>query len=118
MESRVLIGGDGGKVTLSRPQEGHWRAEFLGRDSAMIRGVVLADVDPRLSWAEAYSCRYSGRLIQFMQTADDYWQSRIVHVDERPLHHLLADDFDPEHSGLELLTCGHAGRLVAVYPGG
>jgi hypothetical protein len=116
-DAGILIGGDGGKVTLSALQEGRWQAEFLGRDTAKIRGTVLADVDPDVPGPEAYSCGYSGRVIQYVRTADGYWQSRVVHVEERPLHHLLAGDFDPEHDGLELLTCGHGGRLVAIYPG-
>ena len=115
-DAGILIGGDGGKVTLSGLKDGRWQAEFLGRDTAKIRGVVLDDVDPATPGAEAYSCGYSGRVIQYVRTTSDYWESRVVYVDERPLHHLLAGEFDSEHSGLELLTCGHGGRLVAVYP--
>jgi hypothetical protein len=115
-DSGILIGGDDGKVTLTKQQEGRWQSEFLGRDTAKIRGVVLFDVDPDVSGPEAYGCGYSGRVTQFVRTTDSYWESRIVHVEERPLHHLLAGDFDSEHAGVELLTCGHGGRLIAVYP--
>jgi len=117
-DAGVLIGGDGGKVTLTGLQEGRWQAEFLGRDTAKIRGVVLDDVDPRVPGAEVYACGYSGKVTQFVRTTNDYWESRVMHAEERPLHHLLAGEFDSEHDGLELLTCGHGGRLIAVYPGG
>jgi hypothetical protein len=112
----VLIGGDGGKVTLASLRDGHWQPELLGRDTAKIRGVVLDDVDPSAPGVEAYACGYSGKVTQFVRTGDDYWQSRIVHVEERPLHHLLAGELDPEHRGPDLLTCGHGGRLIAIYP--
>jgi hypothetical protein len=117
-DSGVLIGGDGGKVTLASRHEGRWQADFLGRDTAKIRGVVLADVDLNVAGVEAYACGYSGKVTQFARATDDYWESRIVHVEDRPLHHLLAGEFDSEHDGVELLTCGHGGRLIAVYPTG
>jgi hypothetical protein len=115
-EAGILIGGDGGKVTLARRHEGRWQAEFLGRDTAKIRGVVLADVESGVPGSEAYACGYSGRVTQFVRTTDAYWESHVVHAEDRPLHHLLAGEFDSEHAGVELLTCGHGGRLIAVYP--
>lgn len=111
----VLIGGDGGKVTLASHKDGRWQADLLGRDTAKMRGVVLGDVDPNSPGEEAYACGYSGNVTQFVRTSDDYWRSQLLYSDGHPLHYLLAGEFDPEHPGPELLTCGHAGRLVELY---
>ncbi len=113
----VLVGSDGGQVTLARREGGRWEAECLGRDSAKIRGVVLADVDPACPGPEAYACGYSGNVTQFVPASEVYWEARIIHSEPRPLHHLVAGDFDPQHPGPELVTCGHGGRLIALYPG-
>jgi len=69
----VLIGGDGGKVTLARPKDGRWQADLVGRDTAKIRGVVWDDVDQDSPGEEAYACGYSGNVTQFVRTSDDYW---------------------------------------------
>ena len=113
----VLIGSDGGQVTLAQRKEGRWQTECLGRDSAKIRGVVLADLDPACPGPEAYACGYSGRVTQYVRTSDVSWEARIIHSQPRPLHHLVAGDFDPRHPGPELVTCGHGGLLIALYPG-
>ncbi len=113
----ILIGGDGGKVTLANHKGGRWEADLLGRDTAKIRGVVLGDVDPTSPGEEAYACGYSGNVTQFVRTSGDYWRSRLLYSDGRPLHYLLAGEFDPVHPGPELITCGHGGRLVEIYFG-
>jgi len=112
-----LIGGDGGKVTLASHKDGRWQADFLGRDTAKIRGVVLGDVDPNSPGEEAYACGYSGNVTQYVSNSDEYWKAQALYSDGRPLHYLLAGEFDPEHPGPELITCGHGGRLVELYRG-
>lgn len=116
-EGGVLVGGDGGKVTLMRRREGRWQSEFLGRDTAKIRGVVLADIDPRVPGVEAYACGYSGNVTQYTQTSAGFWRSRVLYSDPRSLHHLLVGEFDARHEGVELVTCGHGGRVIGLYPG-
>jgi len=110
----VLIGGDQGKVTLARRQDGRWVTECVARDRGKIRGVAIADVDDRVPGPELYVCGYSRNVTQVMQDADGYWHSKHVYTDERPLHHLLAGEFEAEHPGPELATCGHSGQLLGL----
>ena len=115
-ELGILVGGDKGKVTLCQRQGDQWSHEFLARDTAKIRGVVIADLDPDHPGEEQYACGYSGKVIQLVRGDRGYWKSRVVFTAERPLHHLVAGEFDPTHPGPELLTCGHGGRLTALHP--
>ncbi|QDU54928.1 hypothetical protein [Aeoliella mucimassa] len=112
----IVIGGDGGKVTLATRKNDGWQTEVVGRDTAKIRGVVLSDLDPAVDGPEIYSCGYSGRVLQFTQTSEGYWQSRVIHSGDQTLHHLLVGEFDARHEGPELVTCGHGGKLIALYP--
>ncbi len=127
---RYLIGGDDGVVTLAtkppavplasmpKPSPYPWRYASLGRDTAKIRGVAIANLDPGVRRDECYSCGYSGRVTQYSKPdgRQGYWQSKVLLTDERPLHHLAVGDFDSEHEGNELVTCGHSGKLIALYP--
>ena len=113
----ILIGGDKGKLTLASRHERRWRTQFIARDSAKIRGVAIADVDPAVPGPELYACGYSTNVTQLTQDGNGYWRSRIIFTAERPLHHLLAGELEPNHPGLELITCGHAGRLFLLTPG-
>jgi len=112
----VLIGGDGGKVTLARRQDAGWRAECLARQAGKIRGVAVADVDPEVPGAELYACGYSRNVVQLVRDAGGFWHSRRIFSGQRPLHHLVAGDFDAAHPGSELVTCGHGGRLILLTP--
>jgi hypothetical protein len=115
-EFGVLIGGDGGKVTLARRQGGRWTTECLARHSGKIRGVAIADVDKRIAGPELYACGYSRNVTQHVQDADGFWHTRVIHTAERPLHHLVADELNRAKAGVELLTCGHAGKLIVLIP--
>lgn len=115
-ELGILVGGDKGKVTLCRRQGDQWSHEFLARDTAKIRGVVIADVDPEHPGEELYACGYSRKVFQLVRDDSGYWESKVLYTAERPLHHLAAGEFDPTHPGPELVTCGHGGRLIALYP--
>jgi hypothetical protein len=110
----VLLAGDDGKVNLATRGDGRWLADCLGRDTAKMRGVVLADLDPRYDGVEAYACGYSGKVTQFVRVANSYWQANVLLTDPRALHHLVAGEFDPEHSGPEMLTAGHSGKLYVL----
>ena len=112
----VLIGGDGGKITLAQRTNGRWTTECLARDSGKIRGVVIADVDEAIPGEELYACGYSRNVTQLTRDADGFWSSRVIATDARPLHHLVAGDIDPAHPGAELTTCGHSGHLIALKP--
>ena len=115
-EPGVLIGGDGGKVTLARRDGACWHTDCLYRDHAKIRGVAIADVDGGVPGVELYACGYSQRVTQLVQNENGYWISEVIFTDERPLHHLVAGDVDPAHTGPELVTCGHGGRLILLTP--
>ncbi len=112
----VLIGGDKGKITLATREEGRWYTETIGRDSRKIRGVVITDLDLEFPGTEAYTCGYSGRVMQFNCTDKGLWSFTTLHEEDKPLHHLLLGEFFPGNSTSELLTCGHGGRLIMVYP--
>lgn len=114
----VLIGGDKGKVTLCRRQDGEWLHEFITRDTGKIRGVAIADVDCIHSGPELYACGYSRNVAQLIQDDEGFWRLRVIFTAKRPLHHLVAGEFDPAHPGPELVTCGHGGRLIAIFPDG
>ena len=115
-EPGVLIGGDGGKVTLATRQDATWTTEFLMRDSGKIRGVAIADVDPACPGVELYAGGYSRHVTQLTRDEHGFWTATVIFTAQRPLHHLVAGEFDPAHPGLELVTCGHEGRLIALYP--
>ena len=112
----VLIGGDKGKVTLCRRQDGQWLHEFITRDTGKIRGVAIADVDPSRPGPETYACGYSRNVAQLTQDDDGFWTLSVIFTAKRPLHHLVAGEFDLAHPGPELVTCGHGGRLIAIVP--
>ncbi len=113
-EPGVLIGGDGGKVTMVRKPARQWLPEFVLRDSGKIRGVAIADVDDDVPGVELYACGYSKQVQQLTQDESGFWRTQVIFTAQRPLHHLVAGDFDANHPGLELVTCGHAGRLIAL----
>lgn len=115
-DSGILVGGDMGKITLCRRQGAHWSPEFLARDTAKIRGVAIADIDPDHPGVEMYACGYSGKVTQLVHDDNGYWKSRVVFMTDRPLHHLLAGEVDSTHPGPELVTCGHGGKLFLLYP--
>ena len=112
----VLIGGDGGKVTLARRQDARWTTECLARHSGKIRGVAIADADARVAGTQFYACGYSRNVTQHVQDADGFWHTTVIHTAERPLHHLVAGELNTAHPGMELVTCGHAGKLVSLVP--
>ena len=95
----IVIGGDGGKVAIARRSNGQWKTECVGRDSAKIRGVVWADLDPALPGAEVYSAGYSGRVLQFSQTDEGYWIQRVIYAGDQTLHHLAVGEIDSRHDG-------------------
>jgi hypothetical protein len=113
--SKLLSGGDMGKVTLIRRENRQWQPEFVARDTGKIRGTVIADLDPAHAGVELYVCGYSRNVSQIVQDENGLWRSRTIFVAERPLHHLVAGDIDPSHSGEELITCGHEGKLIALW---
>jgi hypothetical protein len=115
-ESRVLIGGDGGKVTLATRHGATWATEFLMRDSGKIRGVAIADFNREHPGVELYAGGYSCHVTELARDERGFWTSTVIFTAERPLHHLVAGEFDPRHAGPELVTCGHEGRLIALYP--
>ena len=112
----VLIGGDGGKVTLARRQDGRWTTECIARHSGKIRGVAIADVDDRVAGTELYACGYSRTVMRHVQDAGGFWHTKVIYTADRPLHHLVAGEFDAEHQGPELVTCGHSGQLITLLP--
>jgi hypothetical protein len=111
----VLIGGDGGKVTLATREGTAWRSTFLARDCGKIRGVAVADVDASVAGAELYACGYSKNVTQLVRDGKGFWHSRVVYTAGRPLHHLVAGQIDVSRVGLELVTCGHGGELVVLW---
>ncbi len=112
----ILIGGDGGKITLAVREGDAWKTECIGRDTAKMRGVAIADVLPSRKGPEYFACGYSTSVLHFTRQGKNYWRSEVIYRDERPLHHLAAGDVDLTRPGMELVTCGHGGRLILLTP--
>lgn len=104
----VVVSDDDGVLSLL----GSGGRVELFKDTAKLRGAVMADLDPSAPGLEAATAGYSGRLVVLYRREGGY-EARPLFVDLHKFHHVAAGDLT-EGPGLELAACGYAGRLYVL----
>jgi hypothetical protein len=117
---QILVSDDDGTLALVTSAG---RRE-LYRDTAKLRGAVLADLDPTSPGLEAATAGYSGRvtILREHDGGSDRGSERgfvpsLLFADRAGFHHAAAGELDGA-PGLELVVCGMAGRVLVFHFGG
>jgi len=112
--SRIIVSDDDGTLSIITPTEeaNVWKREEIHREFDLLRGAVLADLDPDTPGLEAATAGYE-RKITLLRRFGGSWWSRMLYCDRDRLHHLAAGNVDG-CPGLDLVACGYSGRLLVL----
>jgi hypothetical protein len=105
---RAIVADDDGTLSIAGPDG----STEIYRDSAKLRGAVLADLDPSRPGLEAATAGYSMK-VTLLHRDGEKWVPRTLYEDTAGFHHLAAGDVDGR-PGLELVACGYSGKLVVL----
>ncbi|HLU39255.1 MAG TPA: hypothetical protein VK081_07705 [Planctomycetota bacterium] len=110
----VITSDNDGTLSLLRPfAEGAWQREEIHREFDLLRGAVLADLDPDLPGDEAATAGYEHKVSLLCRHGGRWW-SRMLYRDADRLHHLACGELDGV-PGPDLVACGFSGRLILLH---